>query len=404
MGVPVVTLVGKRHGERSTYSILANLGVLDDGGARRPRIRRHRGAAGHRRRVHGGSARRDSRESRPIAADGHGVAHAASRGRLPARARGARAGGAGERRLAFASSSERATSAARTSATTLAQSPGCGCRKSRAVGYQRTVGPVESPAPVGRERQQYPHRLAERTREMRVARVHADDEIEAVDQRGLSARSRCVHRAAGCARPPALAQSGPRRRSFCSENQAMSGSSSSGTSAASGHERRRSLTCRVLPAHERPDAQCSCRRRQSRASQRLDVARRRRDREPRRESRARRHPARPRRKAAAAGSRAAATGRPARNTAATPGALARISYSASGARTITRAPRRRKRRREAHELQRVAETLFGGKEHACGRASASPCQRGAEDVAAAPKVCARCRHSYSRQPSRVLAG
>jgi protein O-GlcNAc transferase len=27
MGVPVVTLVGKRHGERSTYSILANLGV-----------------------------------------------------------------------------------------------------------------------------------------------------------------------------------------------------------------------------------------------------------------------------------------------------------------------------------------------------------------------------------------
>ena len=28
MGVPVVTLVGKRHGERSTYSLLANLGVL----------------------------------------------------------------------------------------------------------------------------------------------------------------------------------------------------------------------------------------------------------------------------------------------------------------------------------------------------------------------------------------
>ena len=27
MGVPVVTLCGKRHGERSTYSILANLGV-----------------------------------------------------------------------------------------------------------------------------------------------------------------------------------------------------------------------------------------------------------------------------------------------------------------------------------------------------------------------------------------
>ncbi|MEO8345765.1 MAG: tetratricopeptide repeat protein [Betaproteobacteria bacterium] len=29
MGVPVVTLVGKRHGERSSYSILANLGVLE---------------------------------------------------------------------------------------------------------------------------------------------------------------------------------------------------------------------------------------------------------------------------------------------------------------------------------------------------------------------------------------
>jgi len=29
MGVPVVTLVGKRHGERSAYSILANLGVLE---------------------------------------------------------------------------------------------------------------------------------------------------------------------------------------------------------------------------------------------------------------------------------------------------------------------------------------------------------------------------------------
>ncbi len=28
MGVPVVTLIGKRHGERSTYSMLANLGVL----------------------------------------------------------------------------------------------------------------------------------------------------------------------------------------------------------------------------------------------------------------------------------------------------------------------------------------------------------------------------------------
>ncbi len=29
MGVPVVTLCGKRHGERTSYSILANLGVTD---------------------------------------------------------------------------------------------------------------------------------------------------------------------------------------------------------------------------------------------------------------------------------------------------------------------------------------------------------------------------------------
>jgi predicted O-linked N-acetylglucosamine transferase (SPINDLY family) len=29
MGVPVVTLVGKRHGERTSYSILTNLGVTD---------------------------------------------------------------------------------------------------------------------------------------------------------------------------------------------------------------------------------------------------------------------------------------------------------------------------------------------------------------------------------------
>ncbi|HSC99253.1 MAG TPA: hypothetical protein VLI21_10145, partial [Casimicrobiaceae bacterium] len=29
MGVPVVTLVGRRHEERTSYSILANLGVLD---------------------------------------------------------------------------------------------------------------------------------------------------------------------------------------------------------------------------------------------------------------------------------------------------------------------------------------------------------------------------------------
>jgi predicted O-linked N-acetylglucosamine transferase (SPINDLY family) len=29
MGVPVVTLVGRRHAERTSYSILANLGVLD---------------------------------------------------------------------------------------------------------------------------------------------------------------------------------------------------------------------------------------------------------------------------------------------------------------------------------------------------------------------------------------
>ena len=49
MGVPVVTLVGKRHAERTSYSILANLGVTRHDRADRRRLRRHRGAPRDRR-------------------------------------------------------------------------------------------------------------------------------------------------------------------------------------------------------------------------------------------------------------------------------------------------------------------------------------------------------------------
>ena len=45
MGVPVVTLCGRKHGERTSYSILANLGVAADDCPQRQRVRRHRRAA-----------------------------------------------------------------------------------------------------------------------------------------------------------------------------------------------------------------------------------------------------------------------------------------------------------------------------------------------------------------------
>ena len=90
MGVPVVTLVGKRHGERSTYSILANLGVLAtvaQGGREFVDIAvRLATDAAFMAEVRG-AIRANLQTFR---ADRHGGAHAPSRGRLPARHRGAR--------------------------------------------------------------------------------------------------------------------------------------------------------------------------------------------------------------------------------------------------------------------------------------------------------------------------
>ena len=57
MGVPVVTLVGKRHGERTGYSMLANLGVTDTIAQSGCGVRRDRRAACDRRGLHGERAR-----------------------------------------------------------------------------------------------------------------------------------------------------------------------------------------------------------------------------------------------------------------------------------------------------------------------------------------------------------
>ena len=65
MGVPVVTLVGKRHGERTSYSILRNLGVAATIATIRTRVRGHRGAPRRRCGVPRGRARsRSARASR----------------------------------------------------------------------------------------------------------------------------------------------------------------------------------------------------------------------------------------------------------------------------------------------------------------------------------------------------
>ncbi len=92
MGVPVVTLCGRRHGERSTYSILANLGVLDtvahsasDYVAIAARLADDRA---FRAQSEGG----DPRRPRRIAADRHGRAHPQSRARLSDGARAALSG------------------------------------------------------------------------------------------------------------------------------------------------------------------------------------------------------------------------------------------------------------------------------------------------------------------------
>ena len=99
-GVPVVTLLGKRHGERTAYSILANLGVTEtvarsgreyvDIAARLatdPEFMRD-----VRERIRAGIAR--SRADRPR------WPHACARARVCRGACNARAGGAGERRSA----------------------------------------------------------------------------------------------------------------------------------------------------------------------------------------------------------------------------------------------------------------------------------------------------------------
>ena len=57
MGVPVVTLRGRRHGERTSYSILANLGVTETVAQSGTRVRRHRRAARGRSRIHARRAR-----------------------------------------------------------------------------------------------------------------------------------------------------------------------------------------------------------------------------------------------------------------------------------------------------------------------------------------------------------
>ncbi len=84
MGVPVVTLVGKRHGERASFSILASLGVTRDRGAGWPRVCRPRGAACGRSCFHGRGARGDPGGARGIGADRHAGPHEESGGCLSA--------------------------------------------------------------------------------------------------------------------------------------------------------------------------------------------------------------------------------------------------------------------------------------------------------------------------------
>ena len=71
MGVPVVTLVGKRHGERTSYLDSRESGRHADGGAERPRVCRYRRAARRRSRLHARRARRDPHRACGIAADRH---------------------------------------------------------------------------------------------------------------------------------------------------------------------------------------------------------------------------------------------------------------------------------------------------------------------------------------------
>ena len=64
MGVPVVTLVGRRHGERTSLSILANLGVPQTVAQGGREYRGHRRPPRHRSRVHARCARGDPARTR----------------------------------------------------------------------------------------------------------------------------------------------------------------------------------------------------------------------------------------------------------------------------------------------------------------------------------------------------
>ena len=82
-GVPVVTLVGKRHGERSAYSILAQPRRHAHRRAERARLRRHRGASGRGRWLHARRSRGDSRRPSHVDAGRHAGAHAQPRSGVP---------------------------------------------------------------------------------------------------------------------------------------------------------------------------------------------------------------------------------------------------------------------------------------------------------------------------------
>ena len=87
MAVPVVTLCGRKHGERTSYSILANLGVLETVANSGPEYVDSRRAPGRRCRVRCRGAVAHPRGPRALGADRHAGAYPPPRGRLPASAR-----------------------------------------------------------------------------------------------------------------------------------------------------------------------------------------------------------------------------------------------------------------------------------------------------------------------------
>ena len=176
--------------------------------------------------------------------------------------------------------------------------------------------------------------------------------------------------------------------SFCSENHAMSGK------FEQWRERReRARTAAIVDVlrvagPRESDAQRRLVLRPAQAQRRPRPRWQPQDTAPRREccvssdAAARRRP-----KAAAAGKSCAGNASSARTTAATPGARREYLRLARPApRTITRAPLSRKRRRKAHELQRVAQALLGGQAGACVRRGLRPASAVPADVSAAPNV------------------